>query len=295
MSRSGSTCWHVSARAPRSDRPCVALVDDAHLADAESLRAVLFAARRLLASRALVVSSRPADEATLGDGASSPPDRPAARSAWGRSSRRMSPSSGLALGVEMTADAARRLWEHTGGSPLYAEAVLRELPHDSSWQHEPRPLPVPDSYAQLVRRDLRPMPAGGAGADRSRGGARRAGASARGARTGGLDRSLEALDLAAADRHRARRGPRRHGGRRVLARARASRDLPGAAEGAALGAQHRRRGRRARRGRGPAPPRGGGDHRQRRPARRPRGACPRRSGARRMVGLGDEPDRRPAG
>ena len=61
---------------------------------------------------------------------------------------------GLALGVAMTPDAASRLWEHTRGSPLYARAVLRELPADDSWQYEPRPLPVPESYAHLVRRDL---------------------------------------------------------------------------------------------------------------------------------------------
>jgi hypothetical protein len=37
------------------DETCVVIVDDAHLIDAESLRALLFAARRLVASRALVV------------------------------------------------------------------------------------------------------------------------------------------------------------------------------------------------------------------------------------------------
>ena len=37
------------------DAPCVVVVDDAHLTDAESLRALLFAARRLLATRAMVV------------------------------------------------------------------------------------------------------------------------------------------------------------------------------------------------------------------------------------------------
>ena len=60
----------------------------------------------------------------------------------------------FALGVPMTPDAAGRLWEHTRGSPLHARAVLRELPGDGVWQYEPRPLPVPESYAQLVRRDL---------------------------------------------------------------------------------------------------------------------------------------------
>lgn len=134
------------------EAPCVVVVDDAHLIDAESLRALLFAARRLLAGPALVLLVvRGTAEATLPEG-------------WRKLAAAvltlgpLAPSHiselGLALGVAMTPDAAGRLWEHTRGSPLYARAVLRELPDDESWQHEPRPLPVPASYAQLVRRDL---------------------------------------------------------------------------------------------------------------------------------------------
>ena len=41
--------------ADAENTPCVVIVDDAHLVDAESLRALLFACRRLVASRALVV------------------------------------------------------------------------------------------------------------------------------------------------------------------------------------------------------------------------------------------------
>ena len=127
------------------------VVDDAHLVDAESLRALLFAGRRLLASRALMllVVRGTADD-TLPEG-------------WRKLGAELTvgplaPSHiselGLALGVPMTPDAAGRLWEHTRGSPLHARAVLRELPGDGGWQYEPRPLPVPESYAQLVRRDL---------------------------------------------------------------------------------------------------------------------------------------------
>ena len=136
--------------------PPVVVVDDAHLVDAESLRALLFAARRLLASSALVVLVvRGTAEDTLPEG-------------WRKiaggvlSLGPLAPSHiselASALGVAMTPDAAGRLWEHTRGSPLHARAVLRELPEDESWKHEPRPLPVPRSYAQLVRDDLERCP-----------------------------------------------------------------------------------------------------------------------------------------
>src|SRR5215217_1627657 len=136
--------------------PCVVVADDAHLIDPESLRALLFAARRLLASQALILlvvrgtrdDALPEGWRKLAAGSTGAvlrvgPLAPAHLSELGR-----------ALGVAMTPDAAGRLWEHTRGSPLYARAVLRELPADDSWQYEPRPLPVPDSYAQLVRQDL---------------------------------------------------------------------------------------------------------------------------------------------
>ena len=138
------------------DDTCVVLVDDAHLIDAESLRALLFAARRLVGSRVLVVlvvrgsasEALPQGWHKLADGSTGAlltvgPLAPAQISALGS-----------ALGVDMTPEAAGRLWEHTRGNPLHARAVLRELPDDASWQHEPRLLPVPKSYAQLVRERL---------------------------------------------------------------------------------------------------------------------------------------------
>jgi DNA-binding CsgD family transcriptional regulator len=138
-------------------RPCVVLVDDAHLIDAQSLRALLFAARRLLASRALLllVVRGTADE-MLPEGWR----KLAAGSTGGKLVvGPLAPSHiselSRALGIPITPDAAGRLWEHTRGSPLHARAVLREFPPDDSWQHEPRPLPVPRSYGQLVHQSLR--------------------------------------------------------------------------------------------------------------------------------------------
>jgi hypothetical protein len=129
------------------DETCVVIVDDAHLIDTESLRALLFAARRLVASRALVVlvvggtaeETLPQGWRKLASGSTGGvlpvgPLAPAHISALG-----------TALGVDMTPEAAGRLWEHTRGNPLHARAVLRELPEDSGWQHEHRTLPVPKS------------------------------------------------------------------------------------------------------------------------------------------------------
>jgi DNA-binding CsgD family transcriptional regulator len=138
------------------DAPCVVVADDAHLIDAESLRALLFAARRLVAGRALVVLIvRGTTDDTLAEGWR----KLAAGSTGGVVALGpLAPSHiselGRALGVAMTPDAAGRLCEHARGSPLYARAVIRELPADDGWQYEPRPLPVPESYAHLVRRDL---------------------------------------------------------------------------------------------------------------------------------------------
>ena len=133
------------------DAPCVVVVDDAHLVDAESLRALLFAGRRLLASRALMLLVvRGAAEDALPEGWR----KLGAQLTVGPLAPAHISELGFALGVAMTPDAAGRLWEHTRGSPLHVRAVLRELPQDGGWQYEPRPLPVPESYAQLVRRDL---------------------------------------------------------------------------------------------------------------------------------------------
>ncbi|MDA0164410.1 LuxR C-terminal-related transcriptional regulator [Solirubrobacter ginsenosidimutans] len=134
----------------------VVFVDDAHLADTESLRALLFAARRLAASRVLllVVVRGSADE-TLPEGWQKLATEP---SGGVLSVGRLDPGQiaalGVTLGVAMTPDAARRLCEHTRGNPLHARAVLQELPAEGTWQHEDRPLPVPKSYAQLILRQL---------------------------------------------------------------------------------------------------------------------------------------------
>ena len=146
------------------DAESVVVIDEGHLVDAESLRALLFAARRLAGSRVLLLLVvRGMADQTLPEGW-----RKLAAAPMGAVLRvgRLEPGHvsalGAALGVAMTPDAARRLCEHTKGNPLHTRAVLDELPETETWQHEHRPLPAPKSYAQLVRQQLERCPPGAA-------------------------------------------------------------------------------------------------------------------------------------
>ena len=130
------------------DHGCVVVVDDAHLADADSLRALLFAARRLAQSPVLILL------AVRDDGLPEGWLKLAPSVTLGPLTREHVSALGAQLGVPMTPQAARRLHEHTGGNPLHARAVLREAPDAGHWLHEPRPLPAPRSYAQLIQRRL---------------------------------------------------------------------------------------------------------------------------------------------
>src|SRR3954454_5160631 len=125
----------------------VIVVDDVHLADAESLRALLFATRRLVASPVLLILAvRGTAEDVLPEGWR----KVASVLALGPIEPAHIVELGLALGVPMTPEAAGRLGAHTRGTPLHLRAVLHE-PHEAwTWQYEPRPLPVPQSYVQLV-------------------------------------------------------------------------------------------------------------------------------------------------
>jgi DNA-binding CsgD family transcriptional regulator len=150
----GMELLELMAAAPE---PTVVVIDEGHLVDAESLRAMLFATRRLGGLRVLVLLiirgeiaevlpegwAKLATEPTGGTLAVMPLEP------------RQVSALGAALGVVMTPGAAQRLWEHTNGNPLHTRAVLDDLPDADLWQHEHRVLPVPRSYAQLVRRQLR--------------------------------------------------------------------------------------------------------------------------------------------
>ena len=131
----------------RENPPDLLVVDDAHWADEASLRALLFAVRRLVAEPLLVVLVT-RNAALLPEG--------------------LQRVAGTHVGVEpMTADeigalaaavnrplsihAARRLSEHTGGIPLHARALLDEMPAQA--QLGPV-LPVPRSYREVIESRL---------------------------------------------------------------------------------------------------------------------------------------------
>ena len=135
--------------------PLTIVIDDAHWADTDSLRALLFALRRLVAERIVVLLAIRAEESgRLLEGLR--------RLATGQTGRtlRLSPLAAAqfqqlasALGVhDFSSRAARRLQAHTHGNPLYARALLAELPADR-WRTWEPVLPAPRAFAtQVVRR-----------------------------------------------------------------------------------------------------------------------------------------------
>jgi DNA-binding CsgD family transcriptional regulator len=137
-------------------RPAVLVVDDAHWADMDSLRALLFALRRLVADRVLVLLTvRPEDIPRLPEGLR--------RLAEGHT------GVALRLGALETTDiqalatslglkdfpyrTAQRLHAHTQGNPLYVRALLSEVPADR-WRDWQPVLPAPRAFASLVVRRL---------------------------------------------------------------------------------------------------------------------------------------------
>ena len=128
--------------------PLLVVVDDAHWVDAWSLRSLLFAARRLVDHRVLLVVATRAGTG-LPDGLRRLAER----------TFRLAPLTvdelaelASALSVELLPREARRLTAHTGGNPLYARALLAEVPAET-WTRD-GPLPVPRSYGEVVRARL---------------------------------------------------------------------------------------------------------------------------------------------
>lgn len=133
-------------------RPVVVIVDDAHLADRESMSALRFALRRLTNDRVMaVVSFRPEGRAGLGVGWEALLSHPTSTLVHLGG---LEPPEMIDLAVELGAGAlspsgAGRLWAHTGGHPLYARMLLEQLPV-GSFERVGTILPAPVSLAATV-------------------------------------------------------------------------------------------------------------------------------------------------
>jgi predicted ATPase len=144
----------------QDERVVVTVIDDAHWADLDSLRAMLFAMRRLVTDRVLVVVAvRDLHSSAVPDGlrrmALGPTGRVIALQAL-----RVNEIAQLAsqLGTEsLPAGTAERLHRHTEGNPLYLRAVIKQTPADAWRQWEPA-LPAPREYAAGVIRRMEACP-----------------------------------------------------------------------------------------------------------------------------------------
>ena len=137
-------------------RPVVLVIDDAQWADLDSLRALLFALRRLVADPVLaLLTVRPEDVMRLPDGLRRLADGQTGRTlqlgALGASEVRALATS---LGLRDFSDrTVQRLHAHTQGNPLYVRALLSEVPADR-WRHWQPVLPAPRAFASMVVRRL---------------------------------------------------------------------------------------------------------------------------------------------
>src|SRR4051794_41118441 len=134
--------------------PVLLVLDDAQWIDPASLRALVFALRRASAERLLAVFAARDDAGAVPDAV-----------------RRLADSHGTVLhprslteadlaeltrqyGIALSGATLRALREHTGGSPLYARALLEEVPADR-WHDPTLVLPAPRRLAGLVEMRLR--------------------------------------------------------------------------------------------------------------------------------------------
>jgi DNA-binding CsgD family transcriptional regulator len=137
-----------------ADAPVVLVVDDVQWVDESSLKALVFALRRLVADCMLVLLAVRTDDVPelpeslrrLVNG-----ERGSVVRLPGLDGRQLGDlASELGLGT-LPNGAAERLREGTQGSPLYARALLEEFP-PGDWEPANRPLPSPRAFRRLVER-----------------------------------------------------------------------------------------------------------------------------------------------
>jgi DNA-binding CsgD family transcriptional regulator len=135
--------------------PLCLLVDDAHWGDPASMQALQFALRRLQRDQILAVfASRPDEGAPLPNGLNG------LAALNGRTVK----LTGLSLKAAgelvativdepISAASVRRLWEHTGGNPLYLTELAAGIGRDDLARVD-RLLPAPESFNRTVRSRL---------------------------------------------------------------------------------------------------------------------------------------------
>lgn len=129
----------------------VLVVDDAHLADPISLRAITFALRRLHGDRVMTLLAARADHVDrLPSGLLRIVDEQGGRLRLHGLSVAEIVDLGATLGRgHLSRRVASRLREHSGGSPLHLRALLTELTDDQLTRSD-GPLPAPLSFASQV-------------------------------------------------------------------------------------------------------------------------------------------------
>jgi len=144
--------------ATAAEGPVLLRLDDLQWADAESVRTLVWLLRRLAGDRLLVaVGARPL-----------PPGRHSHWQRWLEGSEQavriplagLVPEHAAALVHQSWPDApqslSRRLWEHTGGNPLYLRAMLAE--YDPRSLENTPVLPAPVEFARLLWSRLERLP-----------------------------------------------------------------------------------------------------------------------------------------
>jgi DNA-binding NarL/FixJ family response regulator len=153
----------LALMAARSARGVLAVViEDLQWADQQSARALLFACRRLAGDKVLViVSARPQQLGRLGDGWTRflTGDRRCIRLALARLSAAELAELAAASGrAGLSGRALRRVADDSGGNPLFARAMLTELPDDVLEGPEDG-LHLPRSLAAVILPGLATLPA----------------------------------------------------------------------------------------------------------------------------------------
>ena len=147
----GAVLLDLLGELQRSD-PVVVVVDDLHWADQASLRALTFALRRLRVDRMLtLVLTRDVAEARLPEGLRRllADDDTLRLRLGGLEVEELRALSGQLGHRPLSVRAAARLRAHTHGSPLYARALLEQVPAEILDDAQV-PLPAPRSFALLV-------------------------------------------------------------------------------------------------------------------------------------------------